>query len=129
VNSFMFLLLKRAILVWLLTAAGILLARFFFGRRIRMRGFVSPLLMALSLLPFYLFTPEILRILQLPVDQGMQLVFTIMVATILLFTLAQVMPQTQIEHFGVAVAWSTLLNLFLLFCGNLYAPLALFTGG
>ena len=94
-----------------------------------MWGVLSPLFMALVLLPVYLFTDELLGLLHLPTEQGMQLVFSMVVTAILLFVLCEIMPRTQIEHFSIAVPWALLLNLFLLLCTRLYPALQLFKEG
>lgn len=99
-----------AAIKWVVTAVGIYIFSFLFGKRVQMRGLTAALTVALIIAPANVFLKEIATQFGLPDTRLALFILNVVLNGVLLYGATYIVPDFRIESLSVAVALALLIS-------------------
>jgi uncharacterized membrane protein YvlD (DUF360 family) len=95
---------------WIVTAVGIYVFSFLFGKRVQMRGLTAALTVALLIAPANVFLKEIATQFGLPTSRLVLFILNVVLNGVLLYAATYIVPDFRVESLSVAVALALLIS-------------------
>jgi uncharacterized membrane protein YvlD (DUF360 family) len=113
---------------WIVTAVGIYIFSFLFGKRVQMRGLTAALTVALLIAPANVFLKEIATQFGLPDTRLVLFIVNVVLNGVLLYGATYIVPDFRIESLSVAIALALLISAMTLGLGYYLEEPALMPG-
>ncbi len=113
---------------WIVTAIGIYIFSFLFGKRVQMRGLTAALTVALIIAPANVFLKEIAAQFELPDTRLALFILNVILNGVLIYGATYIVPDFRIESLSVAIALSLLISAMTLGLGYYFEEPLLLPG-